>query len=248
MADPRDALTHSDKDTRVSAAMQVGTHPSPDDAAPLVQALLDEEDFFVRETLSWALMRVGSPAVPLLVPHLADEEVRFRVLHALSKIGDPSVVDAIAPLVGDVDDAVAAKAAWTLGRLGDPRGIPMLVTHLGGEDGEHRNAVRTALGSLGPEAVTAVAGRLRHEQPQVREHAVEVLTYIGDPGAREVVPELVAALEDTDEQVRIGALAALGELDDDRARAAIQDTVASADTRMSTYAAHLVAMLQAKRV
>lgn len=53
------ALDVQDQSVRLQAAMAAGTHPHPDLLETLVRRCGVEPDFFVRETLAWALTAAG---------------------------------------------------------------------------------------------------------------------------------------------------------------------------------------------
>lgn len=74
-----------------------------------------EPDFFVRDMLTWALIRFPSDiTVPRLVAELQSDvaQARSQALHTLSKIKDRRTFEAITPsLLADRDDDVA-RSAW----------------------------------------------------------------------------------------------------------------------------------------
>lgn len=69
---------------------------------------------------------------PVTVPALAtcltstDVSVRIHVLQALRNIGDARALDAVIPLLADLDESVRCMAVWTIGRLRDQR-VPELL-------------------------------------------------------------------------------------------------------------------------
>ncbi|WP_422391906.1 HEAT repeat domain-containing protein [Arthrobacter sp. N1] len=126
-------LVDPDRDVRQAAALDLGTIAAPAAAQALVARLGREQDFFIRDTLSWALTRIPNAATPLLLDSLTgtDTASRVQVLHVLSKIADPATTRAIVALTADTDSAVASKARWALTRIGDPTVVPALAVHLG---------------------------------------------------------------------------------------------------------------------
>jgi hypothetical protein len=116
---------------RLRAALTAGTHPDPG----LVDLLLDrcavEPDFFVRDTLTWALVQAPREVtVPALRTALESPttQARSQALHTLSKLVVPQAWAWVFPaLLCDPDDEVA-RAAWRVavgivprGRGGRPR-------------------------------------------------------------------------------------------------------------------------------
>ena len=202
-----------DRDVRQAAALDLGTWADPAAAPALVARLWSEQDFFVRDTLSWTVTRVADAAAPLLLDALArtDTASRVQALHVLSKIADPATTNAIVPLAADDDPDVAAKARWALTRIGDPRGIPTLAAHLGTGDSTSQNGLTRDLASFDRAAVPCLVTALASDEAPVRRHAAEVLGFIGT-GAEAATDALAEALQDTDEQVRLSAAMALYEL------------------------------------
>ena len=56
------AARHDDPSVRQRAALWLGTHADETVAADLVRLLVTEPDFYVRETLTWALAAVTTAA------------------------------------------------------------------------------------------------------------------------------------------------------------------------------------------
>lgn len=205
-----------DHQVRLRAALRLGTLADPTVAAELVALLVAESDPFVRETLTWVVVRQAEATLPHLVNALDREDTsRVQVLHALSKIRDPDTVEHVLPLVDDPHPEVAAKAWWALGRTGTADAAPALLHHLGGADDERRHALTRALEQLGEPAVPGLAVALSHEDPTVRRHAAEALAAVGSP-ALGALDALVAAAEGTDRELAMLALEALAPLDDPR--------------------------------
>lgn len=208
------AALSPDHQVRLRAALRLGTLADPAVAADLVALLVSEPDPFVRETLTWAVVRQAEAAVPQLVAALAGEDPsRVRVLHALSKIPDPAVVEHVLPLVDDPHPEVAAKAWWVLGRTGGAASAPALLRQLGGPEDESRRALTRALEQLGEPAVPGLAKALSDDDPTVRRHAAEALIAVGEPAAG-ALEELVAAAEGPDRELAMLALEALAPLPD----------------------------------
>ena len=162
-------LIDIDRDVRQAAALDLGTLAVPATAPALVARLWSERDFFVRDTISWAAARVADAAVPLLLDALDSAEPASRVqsLHVLSKIADPSTLDAILPLADESNSDVAAKARWALTRIGDPRAIPILTRHLGRGDDSRWNSLTRELAAFGEAAVPALTDALVDAAPTV---------------------------------------------------------------------------------
>lgn len=205
---------HDDPSVRQRAALWLGTHADESAAADLVALLVSEPDFYVRETLTWAVVTRARVTYPLLVEALrAGGPARVQVLHALSKIREPASVAEILPLTDDVEDAVAAKAWWALGRIGTPGAVAALIDQLGVEQEFRRRELTRAIEQAGEAAVEGLAGRLDDLDASVRRHAAEALLGIGDPAARGAAPQLLHVVEHDDKDVVLPAMEALAELD-----------------------------------
>lgn len=91
MATLKALLESPDKSVRLQAALAAGTYPEDSHIEVLVTQCAHESDFFVRDTLSWALMRHD---IAKVVERLKSElnsgnpQARSQALHTLSKIGD----------------------------------------------------------------------------------------------------------------------------------------------------------------
>ena len=121
----RAALNDAEPSARLQAALAAGTHPQPEFVEVLVQQCAVEPDFYVRDMLTWSLVRhPESLTVPLLLTETrsATAQARSQALHTLSKIGDPRGWGAIShELVRDHDDEVA-RSAWRAAVILAPRG------------------------------------------------------------------------------------------------------------------------------
>lgn len=208
------AAFSTDPSVRQEAALRLGTLADASLAPQLVTLLVAEPDFYVRETLTWAVVNQARAALPHLLSALeGSDPSRVQVLHALSKIRDPDAVPHILPLADDPDDAVAAKAWWALGRTAAPEAAPVLLSHLGDRDEARRRELTRALEQLGEPAVAGLAERLLDGDVLTRRHAAEVLTVIGDPAARGAVDALVHAVEKDEKEVALVAVEALARLE-----------------------------------
>lgn len=243
------AAGHPDPKVRQEAAMRLGTLADASVGAQLVDLLVNEPDFYVRETLTWVVVAQQEATTPHLVAALEGEDVsRVQVLHALSKIRDPQLVDRIVPLAYDQDPAVAAKAWWALGRTGVPGSAPALLAHLGATDEERRRGLTSALEQFGEPGVPLLVERLGADDPQVRRHALEVLARIGDPGARAAVPALLDVLRGSEHKdERVLAVEALGELQDPTVDAALEELRGGEDTWLATMADWLLSDREQRR-
>ena len=93
MATLKAHLESPDQSVRLKAALAAGTFPKPEYIDVLVDQCAHESDFFVRDTLTWALMRNDvQKVVERLKPELISEnlQAKSQALHTLTKIADKS--------------------------------------------------------------------------------------------------------------------------------------------------------------
>jgi HEAT repeat protein len=91
MATLKAHLESPDQSVRLKAALAAGTFPKPEFIDVLVKQCAHESDFFVRDTLTWALMRNDvAKVVERLQSELISEnpQAKSQALHTLTKIAD----------------------------------------------------------------------------------------------------------------------------------------------------------------
>lgn len=234
-------IAHPDRDVRLRAAIDSGTFRHADVTTTLVSRIAVEEDFHVRETLSWALVQQGDAALPAVLEMLTSKNPleRRQAAHILSKVGNPAHVGHILPVVSDDDPDVAIKAYRAAANTGSPNVVQPLVSRLGDGAGEQRDALSNALQQLGPLAVADLTIALQNEDPTVRMHAAEALAQIGED-AQPAAFALSGATSDEDPEVALAAVMALGALGGERAQAALQEVETAGDQPLGAVAARLL--------
>jgi len=195
---------------RLQAALAAGTTPRPTYVDILIDRCAVEPDFFVRDTLTWALMR-HDPQIT--VGRLIDElgsvfpQARSQALHTLSKIRDPRTWSAITPALLEDDEDQVARAAW-----------------------------RTAAGCVPADEAPALAERLAKQfgrgDRDVQQSLTRAFSTIGEPAIG--AAERTAASDGADRGVRAHALATARvmhdpELDFDQAMQEAQHTLRHGD-------------------
>ncbi|WP_149359405.1 HEAT repeat domain-containing protein [Lolliginicoccus suaedae] len=191
-----DALAGSRSSTRLRAALIAGSQPHPGLLEPLIARCATELDFFVRDMLTWALVRHPAEAtVPRLLVELgsASAQARSQALHTLSKIGDPAAWPAILPLLND-DDAEVARSAWraavALVAPGHEAALAeRLATQLGRGDDEMQLSLSRALMALGETVPSLLSAARGSDDPLARAHAIATERLLSDPSA-EFAPAL----------------------------------------------------------
>jgi HEAT repeat protein len=184
-------LENSSSSVRLQAAMAVGTTPDPRSIDKLIERCAIEPEFFVRDTLTWALTRHSpSMTVPKLIDALRSEraQARSQALHTLSKIGDRQAWPAITrALLTDADDEVA-RSAWRAAVVLVPEGeeselARVLATQLGRGERDTQLSLSRALVALGEVIMPTLRAAMTDLDPHVRQHAIATERLSCDPDA-----------------------------------------------------------------
>lgn len=186
------ALAAADVSTRLNAALAAGSSPDPELLDTLVARCAIEPDFYVRDMLTWALIRLPAAiVVPRLLVELSSvcAQARSQALHTLSKCKDPGAWPALTDsLLRDADDEVA-RSAWRAAVVLVPAGqqqalAERLVTQLGRGEREVRLSLSRALVMLGEAAIMPVLrNALASRDDRVRAHARATERLLRDPNA-----------------------------------------------------------------
>lgn len=184
---------------------------------------------------------LGENAVDALLEALEDDEpgVRRGAAWALGVIRNPRATNPLISRLADPDVSVRSGAAWALGVIGDSRATQALINSLADETAEVRRKAAWALGEIGdPGAVEALIHSLKDEDEDVRRVSLLVLEKLGWKPSEELevrqliadrqwdrlagmgdvaVESLIEALGTGDDETRIKAAWALGEIGDGRA-------------------------------
>jgi HEAT repeat protein len=156
--------------------------------------------------VSWAIGGIGGDAAKSAVPALQGVLEQEWVVTNVNFAANPR-----------------GFAAWALGRIGPSAeaAIPALGAALHGPDRWARRTAAWALARIGASAAPQAEALVRslayngHPEWNAHVHAIEALSAIGAPA----VPALVAALDNRNDDVRRGVVAALGGIGRDAAAA-----------------------------
>ena len=179
MATLEELLKSTDQSVRLKAALAAGTYPNLDHIEVLIRQCASETDFFVRDTLSWALMRQDRPTVvQRLVPELksANPQSRSQALHTLSKIGDKNNYSLITTeLLLDADDFVASTAWRSASVLvpdaDKPALVEVLISQLGRGDSDTQFGLTRFLCAIGEPIVAPLMHAAQSADETVRTQA-----------------------------------------------------------------------------
>ena len=178
MATLKSLLESPDKSVRLKAALAAGTYPETEYIEILVSQCAKEPDFFVRDTLSWALMRHEvSKVVERLKSELVSEnpQAKSQALHTLSKIGDKQFYSLITNEHHfDSRDKVAVTA-WRAASVLKSALTQILVSQLGRGDSDLQFDLTRFLCALGEVIVDPLHRASESEKEEVRLHAAFTL-------------------------------------------------------------------------
>ena len=216
---------------------------------PALLTLLSDSRYFVREQASFALGRIGQPAIDKLIdlsgsstPSIRQAAVaglgtacaeiarHARASQQGAAAGDdsPSVARAIDTLVNSLKDstvAVRSTAARALGDTASPRAVQPLMALLKDESSTLRGDATVALGNLHEAATPTLISALSSDRPSVRKLAAQAL---GDSGSKDAVPALIKVVTTDLSGARGEAIEALGKIGDPAAVDAILGAMTNA--------------------
>jgi HEAT repeat protein len=213
-----------DRLRRAAAELLDELGPAAREAVPALVAALKDPDEQVRISAVQALGRVGPRArvaVPALIELLQEDPgPRFAVVQTLRALG-PDARDAVTHLARLLREAEPRERGPLIAALGSTGTAadagPALVEAMrsvadSADDVALRDALTNALLRLGPGVTGEVAGLLKDKRVEVCRYALAVLLHFG-PQAEDVLPALVAALDDKDDEAGVAAAQAVAMID-----------------------------------
>jgi HEAT repeat protein len=195
---------------RLEAALELGKLADVHALPALLDRVGTEPDFFVRENVTWALVRMGDAAVLPLIAILerGDTTSRFHAAHTLSKLADVRAVPALLVALDASDSELVQKSVYALGALRDERALPALLARIGETSGAFRSTLHDAVSAFGVHVVPALLAVLA-DRASALATKVEVVEILGSIGGSEVIAPLAQALQDDAWEVRFAAVNAL---------------------------------------
>jgi cyclophilin family peptidyl-prolyl cis-trans isomerase/HEAT repeat protein len=220
-AAPRLRALLADADTGVAAnaAYALGLLRDPRSVASLDSALRLGG---VAADAAWALGEIGEPARNTIERALASSPAapaRVDLLLAAAKLR-PVPVALVIPYLAEPSPDVAWAAAYAIARPRAASGVRAVLEHRAAPDAETRAQVARALArsaagdSLESSALSALRELAADAEPHVRINAVRSLATYGESARREVI----AAVRDSDANVRIAAAQSVGSVREARRR------------------------------
>lgn len=179
MATLESMLASPDQSVRLNAALAAGTYPEPHFIEILIAQCAIETDFFVRDTLSWALMRND---IDLVVEQLKavlkseNPQAKSQAIHTLSKIGNKQNYFLITDsMLFDPDDFIASTA-WRAASVLVPEDekpalVAKLVTQLGRGDSDVQFALTRFLCAIGDQILQPLTEAANSEDEEIGNQA-----------------------------------------------------------------------------
>ncbi|MDR2745060.1 MAG: HEAT repeat domain-containing protein, partial [Desulfovibrio sp.] len=197
----RSYLHDNDPDIRIFIADILGYCHSHRAAILLGDSLLKDPEVNVRYQAASSLGKLSFPdSVPVLCQAMHDEEwVQFSVIESLSRIGDPSAMNALVQLLPHSTSLVSSAIIDALGNIGDIKIIPMLT-----------NAMENVNRALRHKIVKAIVQILRGRS----------LAMLNPKTRERLRVYMLEALEDNDEEILLSVLrglASIGKGEDSKA-------------------------------
>lgn len=179
MATLESMLASADQSVRLKAALAAGTYPQLSFVETLISQCRHEPDFFVRDTLSWALMRQDREAVmEKLIPELNSPiaQARSQAVHTLSKIGDKKNYSLISKELLLDQEVSVASTSWRAASVLVPEEeksalVAVLVTQLGRGDSDTQFALTRFLCAIGEAILDPLQEAAKSENEVIRVQA-----------------------------------------------------------------------------
>lgn len=172
-------LASTDQSVRLNAALAAGTYPEIGFVEILISQCSHEKDFFVRDTLSWALMRQDRAAVMArLIPELHSPiaQARSQAIHTLSKIGEKKNYSLISDQLLFDEEVSVATTAWRAASVLVPEEekstlVAKLVTQLGRGDSDIQFGLTRFLCAIGDQIIEPLKSAALSDDETVRTQA-----------------------------------------------------------------------------
>jgi HEAT repeat protein len=213
-------------DLAVAAIRYLASIKSEGLAAKLAP-IVDSQDNGLATAAIAGLGQAGdSSSTTLLLAKLASldypESRKSDIILALGNLKDKAAVDALVAIVKNTDEERIRRlyAADALGKIGDPRALPVLRDMFGEKEALERQYAASALARFDVSTVfDSLIQALRDEDAKVRESSANALARPLSPAQTSAAVPILSYKAEMDpaSQVRIASIKALGELGTDAA-------------------------------
>jgi HEAT repeat protein len=242
-----DALNESkERDFKVAAAESLGLIGDRRAEDALIHATQMPEPP-VRSAAIKALGRLGDATVTETLFEAArdrDLSVREAAASSLSLLGVS--VERLSADARSPSWQIRAAAMTTLARLGDPRGLTVVVSGLNDKDENVRAEAARSLAVMGdPRSLDPLVGALHDPSPDVR---LEAAVAVGGFKDARAINSLTGLLGDGDWRVSAAAAESLARMNDPRAIKLVVESLGNADWRLRARAAQVLARVPAATI
>jgi HEAT repeat protein len=213
--DVKFALSTDDVATLARAVRAAAELRAPELVDPLIP-LMEHGDQHVRNRAVWAIGRIGNAkatsALLDRVPKVREARMLNNVAFALERLDAKAFFSTIAALVTHKQAGIRMNAAFVLGDVGRPEGVPMLTGALRDPNDFVRVSAVAALGKLeAPQAIAALEPLLGGAQGPLREETIHAIVALSQGKRRELLEPLLSS---KDLGTRIRAQLVLSKLGD----------------------------------
>lgn len=181
---------------------------------PIIEELLHDSEWTVRNVAAQALGAQGDLAIPILPMALKHEDVAVRALaaQAIGKTGKKTLAPALRDALSDSSVDVRRFAAEGLVRLEGKIYLPVLEEIWRQSSEQARILSAATVYNLGHDSYLGViANAIEEKDARLRAIAVQSLLKV-DRNRTQILPLLTKALSDKDDSVRLTALTTIDEL------------------------------------
>jgi len=233
-------LDNKNPQVRQKVAYALGEIHDSRAISPLITALY-EEDELPRGDISAALVKMGTTAVPALLPYMNTSDMNLKgcLVWILGEIGDKQATQSLIKILAlEENQQILKKAIWASGKIGDIEALPSLIPLLK-NDYRLEESVIIAISRISDEkTIRLFASALRGEETflpweEINEQGIALLIIaaqdknieikrcaaiaLGKTHNKRAVETLISLLDDTDWRTQRNAVIGLGEIGDERA-------------------------------
>jgi len=205
-------------------SMALSVHLPDDPVADALMRALEDPNKSVRTSAISVLgkMKAEKALEPMLAALVDDTLNKYKVIEALGYLRDPRATLPLLKCLKNCSAGYAKSVVRTLGKIGDKRAVPALISIL-----KHGRLLE----AKGVSLVRAAYAR-SPASPSIQVLAAEALGRIGDPRA---IEPLIGALDDNDRRLQSAAIEALGSIIDVKAILALLSALKTIDGSMERY-------------
>lgn len=191
---------------------------------PLMERLAEEKQANARKLLAETLTKCGSVAVPVLLEYLKDEHW-YVVRNAVAILGDirsPKIPPHLHPLLQHGDPRVQRETVRALTRIGGQQAISILTAAAQSSDPDLCRQALLSLGALRATSAVPVLLKMLEKSgwsQRIMDTKKDAIRALGEIRSSEALPQLLAIAtrkrlfrRRLNEELRIAALQALGEI------------------------------------